>query len=172
MNCPFGEPLVPEGGWRPDLRVGEPLVRGRTLAGLAPPELVEMVRGAERGLIVVGSQPRAEPTVLELAERLDWPVLAEPTSKLRLPGRALAAGQLLMGSAAWSKANRPDVVLQFGAAPTTRATQGIVAQAGQLGGDRRSSPGPRAGWTSSLRIRHRPAEVLPFVAKALGGAGQ
>ena len=36
VNCPFGEPLVPAGEWRPDLTVGEPLARGRTLAGSHP----------------------------------------------------------------------------------------------------------------------------------------
>jgi 2-succinyl-5-enolpyruvyl-6-hydroxy-3-cyclohexene-1-carboxylate synthase len=62
--------------------------------------------------------------------------MAEPLSGLRLDasgaGRALAAGQFLAGDAAWLERNRPEVVLQVGAAPTTRATQAVVAAADEV----------------------------------------
>jgi 2-succinyl-5-enolpyruvyl-6-hydroxy-3-cyclohexene-1-carboxylate synthase len=63
-------------------------------------------------------------------------VLAEPLSGLRVDagdaGRALAAGQALLGDAEWLDRHRPEVVLQVGATPTTRATQALIRDAGRL----------------------------------------
>jgi 2-succinyl-5-enolpyruvyl-6-hydroxy-3-cyclohexene-1-carboxylate synthase len=71
--------------------------------------------------------------LLSLGELLGWPVLAEPLSGLRLDasgaGRALAAGQLLIGDEVWLERHTPEAVLQVGATPTTRATQRLVAGA-------------------------------------------
>jgi 2-succinyl-5-enolpyruvyl-6-hydroxy-3-cyclohexene-1-carboxylate synthase len=65
------------------------------------------------------------------AELLGWPVLAEPTSGARQPESSLAAGQALIAGA-WAGAHRPNVVIQFGASPTSRATQRFVASAERL----------------------------------------
>jgi 2-succinyl-5-enolpyruvyl-6-hydroxy-3-cyclohexene-1-carboxylate synthase len=62
---------------------------------------------------------------------MGWPVLAEPTSGARRPEDALAAGQSLIAGP-WLERHRPDVVIQLGAAPTTRATQAFVASAERL----------------------------------------
>jgi 2-succinyl-5-enolpyruvyl-6-hydroxy-3-cyclohexene-1-carboxylate synthase len=62
---------------------------------------------------------------------LGWPLLAEPTSTARRPGSSLSAGQALIQSA-WADTHRPEVAIQFGAAPTTRATQAFVASAETL----------------------------------------
>ena len=45
---------------------------------------------------------------------------------------ALAAGQSLIASTAFLERHRPEVVLQFGATPTTRASQAFVAAAERL----------------------------------------
>ncbi len=86
----------------------------------------------ERGVVVIGSMASPPWPVLALAERLGWPVLAEPTSGARLPGRALAAGQHVLGAGAWMDAHAPDVVFQVGATPTTRTTQRFVSGADRL----------------------------------------
>ena len=82
-----------------------------------------------------GNAP-ASLSLLSLGTLLGWPVLAEPLSGLRLDagraGRALAAGQLLIGDEAWLASHPPEVVLQVGATPTTRATQWLVARADAL----------------------------------------
>ena len=87
-----------------------------------------------RGVVVAGSNWwMASSEVAQLAQRLGWPLLAEPTSGLRRPAwTALAAGQSLVASDAFVERHRPEVVLQIGATPTTRATQAFVASAERL----------------------------------------
>ncbi len=136
LNCPFEEPLMPSHEADITTAVVEPFERPpRPEAALDPDEserLAGLVSGA-RGAVVVGGWPGDLSGEGHFwSEVLGWPVLAEPTSTLRRPGVALAAGQALIASEAWASAHAPDVAIQFGAAPTTRATQAFVASAGQL----------------------------------------
>lgn len=135
LNCPFEEPLTPSDG------VGMPAASGERLewpprpeASLDPDEtdrLADLVSGA-RGAIVVGGWPVQLSRVDRVwSEMLGWPIVAEPISGVRRPGASLAAGQALIGSA-WADTHRPEVTIQFGAAPTTRATETFVASAGTL----------------------------------------
>jgi 2-succinyl-5-enolpyruvyl-6-hydroxy-3-cyclohexene-1-carboxylate synthase len=134
VNCPFDEPLVP----------GEPAAWTRRAAPIPPaddsdPDAIGAALEAflstysgRRGVITIGAlRPPSTLSLLSLGELLGWPVLAEPLSGLRLDasgaGRALAAGQLLIGDDGWRSRHRAEVVLQVGATPTTRATHGLVA---------------------------------------------
>ena len=132
LNCPFEEPLTPTGD------VAMPALGGeryewpsRPEAALDPDEsdrLAGLVSGA-RGAIVVGGWPVQLSGIDHVwSEMLGWPIVAEPLSGARRPEASLAAGQALIGSA-WAKTHAPDVVIQFGAAPTTRVTQAFVASA-------------------------------------------
>jgi len=135
LNCPFEEPLSPSKGltlptaseeryeWPP-----------RPEAALDPDEterLAGLVSGA-RGAIVVGGWPVQLSGIDRLwSEMLGWPIVAEPISGVRRPGASLAAGQALIASA-WGMAHPPELAIQFGAAPTTRATQAFVASADKV----------------------------------------
>ncbi len=135
LNCPFEEPLTPSVGVVPARPDAEPLEgRERPTADLDPDEtdrLTELVSG-KRGVIVVGELPEHLRSGSHFWSGLmGWPVLAEPTSGDRDPETALAAGQILIGGP-WSEARRPEVVIQFGAYPTSRSTQRLVASADQL----------------------------------------
>jgi 2-succinyl-5-enolpyruvyl-6-hydroxy-3-cyclohexene-1-carboxylate synthase len=139
VNCPFDEPLVPDGdalvSSRRSVAVAE---RGEDLDAIraAVTAFLEAYAG-RRGLITLGGLPSPKTlSLLSFGSLLGWPVLAEPVSGLRLDaseaGRALAAGGSLIGDPDWLAEHRPDVVLQVGAAPTSRATQALVATAGSL----------------------------------------
>jgi 2-succinyl-5-enolpyruvyl-6-hydroxy-3-cyclohexene-1-carboxylate synthase len=136
VNLPYREPLVPAGE---PVRLGDVAV---ALAGASPGEgesvgeddvdgFVELVAGRERGLVYVGRLRSPSPFILDLAARLGWPVIAEPTSGLRVPG-TLSAAQFLLSNEPFLDAHLPDVVVQFGAAPTSRAALGLVGSAPRL----------------------------------------
>jgi 2-succinyl-5-enolpyruvyl-6-hydroxy-3-cyclohexene-1-carboxylate synthase len=141
IDCPFDEPLVPEDDATP-----APMRVAKEADFLREPD-VDTVRAAldaflatyagRPGVITLGSLPPPKTlSLLSLGEVLGWPVLAEPLSGLRVDGgqagRALGAGQHLVGDPEWLDRHRPEVVLQVGATPTTRATQALVAGADAL----------------------------------------
>jgi 2-succinyl-5-enolpyruvyl-6-hydroxy-3-cyclohexene-1-carboxylate synthase len=136
INCSFEEPLVPTGlvvdvPERDTARVERSDRNPEPLAADVDRAAREL--SSARGVVVAGSNWWVAPgEVALLAQRLGWPLLAEPTSGLRRPEWALAAGQSLIASTAFVEAHRPDLVLQVGATPTTRASQAFVAAARRL----------------------------------------
>jgi 2-succinyl-5-enolpyruvyl-6-hydroxy-3-cyclohexene-1-carboxylate synthase len=136
VNLPYREPLIPNGE---QVRRGRVMTTsGATLVneGALPVEedvdgFVRTIRGERHGVLYLGGLRSHSPSVVELGKRLGWPVIAEPTSGLRVPG-TLAAGQFLLSNEGFSEAHVPDIVVQFGAAPTSRAALGLVGAAGRL----------------------------------------
>jgi 2-succinyl-5-enolpyruvyl-6-hydroxy-3-cyclohexene-1-carboxylate synthase len=135
VNCAFEEPLVPH---------GEAIVTPSAIVVASSrsndDDPLDQVRAfvaayaGARGVVTIGSvRPPATLALLTLGALLGWPVIAEPMSGLRLEadeaGRALAAGQFLIGDGPWLDRHRPEIVLQVGATPTTRATQSLVREA-------------------------------------------
>ena len=168
INCSFDEPLVPTGDVvdvpaRDPARVELPDRHPEPLA--ADVERMAHELSGARGVVVAGSSWWMPPDQMSLlAERLGWPLLAEPTSGLRRPGRALATGQALIRSAGFAERHRPEVVLQIGATPTTRATQTFVAAAERLLVVDRFHPEPdperEASWRLDADPRHVAAAVM------------
>jgi 2-succinyl-5-enolpyruvyl-6-hydroxy-3-cyclohexene-1-carboxylate synthase len=131
VNLPFREPLVPTSreGIEP---AGLPTGLTVTEEQLPPVDDLEReIAGAARGVFLIGSLRTPAPTIVELARRLRWPVIAEPTSGLRVGG-ALAAGQFLLSNDGFASTHVPDLVVQVGAAPTSRAGLAFVAMAERL----------------------------------------
>ncbi len=88
-----------------------------------------------RGVLVCGADPwdpSLPVAVQRLADVLGWPVLADPASGLRAgaaPGEALISGaDLLLRHEATAAALRPEVVVRFGAAPTSKALNQWLAR--------------------------------------------
>ncbi len=142
LNVRFRKPLwTPEppraGGPNRSETPTAPVVRPATRAPApgAVAEVVERLRRAERGLIVVGPRPVAPvPAAIErlhraveaLSTRLGWPVLADPASNLRFrrrDGGVFVDQYDLVGfgeDPAPGAALRPDFVLRLGQAPTSK----------------------------------------------------
>jgi 2-succinyl-5-enolpyruvyl-6-hydroxy-3-cyclohexene-1-carboxylate synthase len=132
LNLPFREPLVPG---EVTLPASKPSGSEHAIVAGPRPEEVEAFHAAiastRRGLILAGSMRESPGTLLELSRRSRWPLLAEPTSGHRRPG-ALSAGQFLLADEVFASSHTPEAVLQFGAAPTSRAGLEIVRRAGSL----------------------------------------
>ncbi|HET6776730.1 MAG TPA: 2-succinyl-5-enolpyruvyl-6-hydroxy-3-cyclohexene-1-carboxylic-acid synthase [Actinomycetota bacterium] len=134
VNLPFREPLTPSAD---DIQIGHDLLssgRGRAGARTRRTDveaLAEQMKGVERGVLFAGSLRRDAFPVVELARTLGWALIAEPTSGLRVSG-ALSAGAFLLASESFLSTHVPELVVQVGAAPTSRAGLAFVADSKRL----------------------------------------
>jgi len=133
VNAGFRKPLEPAtDGTAPDVseRIRRWVASGKPFTRRTPPassvaydaasELAERVSAAERGLVVTGrlDTPEEADAVRRLAGHLDWPVLPDVTSQLRLApapevARIAHFDAVLAGEGRGS-AWHPDVVLHIG----------------------------------------------------------
>jgi 2-succinyl-5-enolpyruvyl-6-hydroxy-3-cyclohexene-1-carboxylate synthase len=145
LNLPFTEPLTPTGvtvdlGPLPPERDAEDLPRAALSSSPDPAlvdELVELIPATECGLVLAGGLPFAgapdgASAIVRLAEAAAWPLIAEPTSGARSGPAALATGALLLGAPGFAASHVPDLLIQFGATPTSRAALAAAAGSGRL----------------------------------------
>lgn len=176
VNLPFREPLIPAGhpaalGDLDGRPRGAPWQRG-----VAPPRrpaktdvarLVDLLSATARVAVVAGTLHTAPYRIASLCSDAGWPLLAEPTANVRRPGLALSGGELLAADVAYREEQRPEVVMQVGAAPTTRTMQALVTSATHLividPDELNADPGRKA----DLVVQCDPDAV----AVALGNAG-
>ncbi len=178
LNLPFREPLVPA-DWTADVQPERPPESSRfrirrvdpSVAGSVA-DLASLMASTERGLLLAGwiepwgAGGRYAAAVEALSVAAGWPLIAEPLSGLRRPPVALSAAQHLLMDDEFAAANVPEVVFQFGAAPTTRAAQALTARAGRLVvvSSAPADPAHRADpW-----IEASPSDVVRSLAARLG----
>jgi 2-succinyl-5-enolpyruvyl-6-hydroxy-3-cyclohexene-1-carboxylate synthase len=130
LNLAFREPLVPDGSEIPDVpgRDGGRLWTASRPGRLLPDDedldrLAAAVGSTERGLVVAGWGVGCSfETVDRFARTAGWPVLADPLSGLRRPGRhTVSTYEALLRVPGFAAAHRPDLVLRLGAALTSKA---------------------------------------------------
>lgn len=164
LNAPFRKPL-----WEPGPVASVPAPRPqapRVLRG--PPRLDEpaldalaaRLSAAPRGVILAGPRERAlgaEPdfpaAICALAERLGWPVLADPLSRVRFgphdKSSVIAHGDALLRSRTFGAAHAPHLVLRFGQEPTSAA---IASWAALHGRDRTLVVDPTGSWEDPSHV--------------------
>ena len=153
LNMALREPLVPPAelgpdptGSRPPRSGGRPWLLRSTPgddSAAAGRALAVVARDAHRPLVVAG---RAEPGLEAIAPacaRLGWPLLADPLSGARRGAAAVAHYDLLLRSASFGAAQRPDLVIRCGDLPTSKPLRawldGLDEGVTQLGFDPHSS---------------------------------
>jgi 2-succinyl-5-enolpyruvyl-6-hydroxy-3-cyclohexene-1-carboxylate synthase len=120
LDLAFRDPLVGEPGPLPAGRPGgapwHRTVIGAGTAGAAEAaELAGLLGPVRRGVIVAGAGAGDPATVHALADRLGWPVLADPRSGARLPlGTTVAHADALLRVRPWVEAHAPDVIVRLG----------------------------------------------------------
>ena len=81
-----------------------------------------------RGLIVAGPENYLADSVIQLAESLGWPVLADPRSKIRVEHRfVVAAADSILRDQRFAESHTPDVVIRFGTPPASKVVNTWLA---------------------------------------------
>ncbi|RYM06317.1 2-succinyl-5-enolpyruvyl-6-hydroxy-3-cyclohexene-1-carboxylic-acid synthase [Sporolactobacillus sp. THM7-7] len=131
LNFPFREPLVPHVADAEKYQTEAPAITVRsgrlTLPDRERHSLADTLRRAKKGIIVCGESEETglEKAVTQLADRLGFPILADPLSQLRRGSGDLSL--VIDGYDAFLKDERaasllrPDVILRFGAMPVSKA---------------------------------------------------
>ena len=130
LNLPFREPLMPSGH---QLEAPTVAYNEFTAAHALPDQMPAFLREVSTGhrVVIVAGRLRVPPEgVIEACAERGWPLLAEPLSGLR--GGSLSAGALLAVDAGFRERYHPDLVIQFGAAATSRGIQELVRSADRL----------------------------------------
>ncbi len=186
LNWPFREPLIPEGDLRPHRASGgagappfsEVVAGARTLAADALEVLAGRLAAAGRGLLIAGPQddPDLPAAVARLARATGFPVLADPLSGLRVGphdrSHVLGRADLLVRAGPWRDAHLPDLVVRFGALPTSKPVLQLLEAAAPaqlvVDGD--------GGWREpallpTTFVHADGARTAEALADALGGPG-
>jgi 2-succinyl-5-enolpyruvyl-6-hydroxy-3-cyclohexene-1-carboxylate synthase len=176
LNLPFRDPLTGEAGeLPPGRRDGGPWHAGASRPGQpGADELAAATRllDGQRGLVVAGRGASDPAAVHRLAERLGWPVLAEPRSGCRIPApTTVAAFDDLLRHPRFAADHVPEVVLRLGAPPASKVLAQWLAASGaaqvHVGGTGWSDP----EHTAALRLVADPGLVCDALAAGtLGGA--
>nr|WP_263325336.1 2-succinyl-5-enolpyruvyl-6-hydroxy-3-cyclohexene-1-carboxylic-acid synthase [Neobacillus sp. Marseille-Q6967] len=133
LNFPFREPLIPnlddvlfQQEERPNgyvkVRGGELTVDDTQLT-----EIVSRISGREKGIIVCGNiaDEKFAANITEVAERLKFPILADPLSQLRSGKHRLddviETYDTFLRNKEAKAFLKPDVILRFGAMPVSKA---------------------------------------------------
>jgi 2-succinyl-5-enolpyruvyl-6-hydroxy-3-cyclohexene-1-carboxylate synthase len=163
LNLEFREPLTGTAGELPERPGPRVLVHDeQVVSGLSDP-----LRG--RGIIVVGGQAPAPPEparVLGLAERLGWPVLADPRSRSRVVGTIAAADSIVR-----TERPLPECVVVLGAPWLSKALGEYVSDAADAGA-RVVVVDPWRQWTDPLRVatEFHFCQTDPWLSAAAGEA--
>jgi 2-succinyl-5-enolpyruvyl-6-hydroxy-3-cyclohexene-1-carboxylate synthase len=182
LNFPLREPLAPvheeldaadwqgraDGG--PWVQVHAPSSEQPLVAPIAA-----RMSGTLRGAIVCGAAAEglAEP-VAALAAATGWPVLADSLSGVRCGphdrSHVVSHYDVLLRSATWAEAHRPELVLRIGDTPTSKPLRSWLAGSPQLVVD------PHAVWHEPTRaaetiVQAEPGPLCDALAEALAGRG-
>jgi 2-succinyl-5-enolpyruvyl-6-hydroxy-3-cyclohexene-1-carboxylate synthase len=127
LNFPLREPLVPPQTPHPPVPDPAP---GRPGGGpwlsadpVTPSPPLPARTLPARGVVVAGREERGrgeQHPAVELAERLGYPLLADPLSGARGSRTAIATYDLLLRNPDFSGRMRPEIVLRFGDLPTSK----------------------------------------------------
>lgn len=136
LNFPFREPLIPDLSGEvfesvngTDKKSMPPKVMNGSLHldDTQLDELFSIFSEHEKGIIVCGPMDAAAGPIIELAERLGYPVLPDPLSQLRSCSEDVNQEILLEGYDAFLRTEavkqelKPDVVLRLGAMPVSKS---------------------------------------------------
>src|SRR5271168_391177 len=195
LNFPFREPLIDVGEEAAAIGLAEQVadvdadapwalvcpVR-TVLSDESARALAERLRGCERGVIVCGPRTADHDSdaqaVARLAQKLNWPMLADPLSGLRFGihdcSRVVDSYDVLLRNEGFSETHQPEAIIQLGDPPVSKALQQFMAAASRRFHLMVAQPGT---WPDPLHVATdvAPVGVLEFctaMAAAVEGTGR
>ncbi|MBJ7271127.1 MAG: 2-succinyl-5-enolpyruvyl-6-hydroxy-3-cyclohexene-1-carboxylic-acid synthase [Ilumatobacteraceae bacterium] len=129
LNLQFREPLVGDATELPRRKSAHSSI-SRPASKVSPRQVKKLCKllSASRGLIVAGPENYLADSVIQLAESLGWPVLADPRSKVRVEHRlVIAAADSILRDQRFAESHTPDVVLRFGTPPASKVVNTWLA---------------------------------------------
>ena len=130
LNLSFRDPLVGEPGelppGRPDDRPWHDLGSWQASTSLGATQFTSVTatlfndEGPRRGVVVAGWGADDPESIMALAERLGWPILADHRSGCRSPHRSITFFDGLLRSGDFAERMRPEVILRFGEALSSK----------------------------------------------------
>ncbi len=137
LNCPFREPLAPIP--QPDVQaLADTFDSQRFFAGIdslknlsfsSPSFKINLPSFPQKGLIIAGLYQGNDPidyckAIADIAEILDYPVLADALSPVRhfadLNQKIITTYDLILRNPEWAEKLTPEIVLQIGELPTSK----------------------------------------------------
>ncbi len=105
----------------------KPEPKSPTAAYLA--RIVDILNG-RHGVVVAGSGITDPEAVIELAKRLQWPLIADQRSGCASADDAVVFGDLIARTARFTVAQRPEVILRFGEQQSSKALNQWITHSG------------------------------------------
>jgi len=154
LNLSFDDPLVGRPDDLPEGRAGSQ--PWHQLRPLQRPTSVDIGVMAERfvgrrGVVIAGRGVSDPSAVIEVANRLGWPVLADHRSGCRRPDVAIDHFDSLLRSPAFAEARQPQVILRFGQTLASKALSQWTS-ASAAGGCEVIVGHPSATWIDPERV--------------------
>jgi 2-succinyl-5-enolpyruvyl-6-hydroxy-3-cyclohexene-1-carboxylate synthase len=171
LNFALREPLVPPADLGPDPLPGRSGGRPWLLrstpgqdAAAAGRALAVVARDAHRPVVVAGRAEPALDAITPACERLGWPLLADPLSGARRGDAAIAHYDLLLRSAAFAAAQRPDLVVRCGDLPTSKPLRAWLDGLGD--GVTQLAFDPQSAWQDPGAVLHAVLAADPVATLA------
>ena len=136
VNFPFREPLVGVAEALPSLDSHSPVRMSADVATASERKKLSLALRAERGLIIAGNgidQPRF---ILDLAAKLNWPVIADPRSNCRVAPESshgatvVTCADVMMRNQPTAESLKPTVVIRIGDPPVSKVVNQWLARCG------------------------------------------
>ncbi|UQS81800.1 2-succinyl-5-enolpyruvyl-6-hydroxy-3-cyclohexene-1-carboxylic-acid synthase [Bombilactobacillus folatiphilus] len=167
LNLPLRKPLLPATDG--DLTLKSMVVAQQWEGQRADQTLLtklETLLSGKKGLIIAGPNAKNAQVIQQFAQKMNWPLLADPLSSLRgYPSVLTTEDWLFQMADLWEQQLQPEVILRLGATPVSAALSQWLAQTTipivYLDADR-----AQLDHTLNTRVAVAltPAQVLPYLS--------
>ena len=136
VNFPFREPLVGIAEALPAADSHSPVRMSADVATASERKKLSLALRAERGLIIAGNGIDQSRFILDLAAKLNWPVVADPRSNCRVAPESshgatiVTCADVMMRHQPTAESLKPAVVIRVGDPPVSKVVNQWLARCG------------------------------------------